>query len=101
MICEASEQVSLQPNDIPYMVYDFHFPVPSTPASTTPGSTRTTSEGEILTTTTPGEVCEKVLGMDDPQLVPDRFIEVSRALFCSRNHTWLTKCVWTGPDSFF
>ena len=50
--------------------------VPTTPASTTPGSTRTTSEGEILTTTTPGEVCEKVLGMDDPQLVPDRFIEV-------------------------
>lgn len=43
---------------------------------------RTTSEGEITTptlqptTTTPAEVCERVLGMDEPQLVPDRFIVV-------------------------
>lgn len=51
-------------------------------ASTTPGTPRTTSEGEIITTTTPGEVCEKVLGMDDPQLVPDRFIEVNYICMC-------------------
>ena len=60
-------------------------PTTTTEASTTPRVTRTTSEGEIVTTTTtgqpstttPGEVCERVLGMDDPQLVPGRFIEVS------------------------
>ena len=60
-------------------------PTTTTEAPTTPRTTRTTSEGEIVpstttgepTTTTPGEVCERVLGMDDPQLVPDQFIEVS------------------------
>ena len=56
-------------------------PTTTTEAPTTLRTTRTTSEGEIVTTgqpstTTPGEVCERVLGMDDPQLVPDRFIEV-------------------------
>ena len=88
----------------------FIVPTTTTEASTTPRVTRTTSEGEIVTTTTtgqpstttPGEVCERVLGMDDPQLVPDRFIEVSPVtqqafvnypyvrffLWCDRHEIW-------------
>lgn len=59
--------------------------MPTTTVATTslPESTteRTTSPGEIVTTvqpstTTPGEICPVVTGMDEPQLVPDRFIEV-------------------------
>lgn len=58
----------------------FTLTVPTT-TTEAPTTLRTTSEGEIVTTgqpstTTPGEMCERVLGMDDPQLVPDRFIEV-------------------------
>lgn len=45
---------------------------------------RTTSEGEIVTTkptplpttTTPAEVCDTFMGMDDPTFVPARYIEV-------------------------
>mgnify|MGYP001795646354 FL=1 len=58
-------------------------PAPTTaPASTTPGVTRTTSEGEIVpstlppATTTTSEVCATVEGMSDPSYLPNSFIEV-------------------------
>ena len=68
---------------IPYKPALFSVPTTTTTvAQTSPQTARTTSEGEIVTTeqpstTTPGEVCERVMGMDDPQLVPDQFIVVS------------------------